>query len=107
MGREKSSLDRMAFANLKLIHHLRVVHVFIYAGSRLLLLLLVSNLILCQGHENYPPYCQNHPGKCQIPLQSLFNRATTVANYNFRLAGEVFYKFVSTVLLAYFHKKPW
>ncbi|KAM7229663.1 hypothetical protein CapIbe_019779, partial [Capra ibex] len=62
-------------------------------GSCLLLLLLVSNLILCQGQENYPPYCQNQPGNCQIPLQSLFNRATTVANYNLRLAGEVFYKF--------------
>ncbi|XP_068850298.1 chorionic somatomammotropin hormone-like [Capricornis sumatraensis] len=62
-------------------------------GSRLLLLLVVSNLILCQGQENYPPYCQNQPGNCQIPLQSLFGRATTVANNNFKLAWEVFNKF--------------
>ncbi|XP_040105814.1 chorionic somatomammotropin hormone-like [Oryx dammah] len=83
----------MAFANLRLIHHLRVVHVLIYAGSHLLLLLVVSNLILCQGQENKPPYCRNQPGPCRIPLQSLFDRATVVANYNSRIAREMFEKF--------------
>ncbi|KAI4552617.1 hypothetical protein MJT46_017268 [Ovis ammon polii x Ovis aries] len=62
-------------------------------GSHLLLLLVVSNLILCQGQAQHPPYCRNQPGKCQIPLQSLFDRATTVANYNSKLAGEMVNRF--------------
>ncbi|XP_069419307.1 chorionic somatomammotropin hormone [Ovis canadensis] len=62
-------------------------------GSRLLLLLVVSNLILCQGQAQHPPYCRNQPGNCQIPLQSLFDRATTVANYNSKLAGEMVNRF--------------
>ena len=106
-GRDEASLDRMAFANLRLTHYLRVAHVFIYAGFCLLLLLVVSNLLLCQGVEDYAPYCKNQPGNCRIPLQSLFERATLVANNNYRLAREIFNEFVSTVLLAYFHKKSW
>ncbi|KAB0356349.1 hypothetical protein FD754_000505 [Muntiacus muntjak] len=82
----------MAFANLRLIHHLKVAHVFIYAGSRLLLLLVVSNPLLCQG-ENYAPYCKNQTGECRIPLQNLFDTATTVASYNYRLAREMFSEF--------------
>ena len=70
-GRDEASLDRMAFANLGLIHHLRVAHVFIYSGSCLLLLLVVSNSLLCQGVVP-ATLCQNPPGKCQMPLQNLF-----------------------------------
>uniref|UniRef100_A0A8B9YQB1 Chorionic somatomammotropin hormone 1 n=1 Tax=Bos mutus grunniens TaxID=30521 RepID=A0A8B9YQB1_BOSMU len=83
----------MAFANPRLTHHLRVAHVFIYAGSCLLLLLVVSNLLLCQGVEDYAPYCKNQPGNCRIPLQSLFERATLVASNNYRLAREMFNEF--------------
>ncbi|XP_061002191.1 chorionic somatomammotropin hormone 1-like [Dama dama] len=61
-------------------------------GSRLLLLLVVSNPLLCQG-EDYAPYCKNQTGECRIPLQNLFDTATTVANYNQRLAREMFDEF--------------
>ncbi|KAM9738796.1 chorionic somatomammotropin hormone 1-like [Dama dama] len=60
--------------------------------SRLLLLLVVSNPLLCQG-EDYAPYCKNQTGECRIPLQNLFDTATTVANYNQRLAREMFDEF--------------
>ncbi|KAB0354914.1 hypothetical protein FD755_022373 [Muntiacus reevesi] len=69
----------MAFANLGLMHHLRVALVFIYSGFCLLLLLVVSNPLLCQG--------------CQMPLQNLFDTATTVANCNYRLTREMFSEF--------------
>nr|XP_005894333.1 PREDICTED: chorionic somatomammotropin hormone 1 isoform X2 [Bos mutus] len=62
-------------------------------GSCLLLLLVVSNLLLCQGVEDYAPYCKNQPGNCRIPLQSLFERATLVASNNYRLAREMFNEF--------------
>uniref|UniRef100_A0A8C6E2B3 Prolactin n=1 Tax=Moschus moschiferus TaxID=68415 RepID=A0A8C6E2B3_MOSMO len=61
--------------------------------SHLFLLLVVSNLPLCQGEEDYAPYCKNQTGPCHIPLQSLFDRATSVANYNYRLAREMFDEF--------------
>ena len=64
-GRDEASLDRMAFANLRLIHHLWVALVFIYAESHLLLLLVVSNLLLCQGVVS-APLCQNPSGKGQM-----------------------------------------
>ncbi|XP_043305926.1 chorionic somatomammotropin hormone 1-like isoform X2 [Cervus elaphus] len=61
-------------------------------GSCLLLLLVVSNPLLCQG-EDYAPYCKNQTGECRIPLQNLFDTATMVANYNRRLAREMFDEF--------------
>ena len=103
-GRDEAFLDRMAFANLGLIHHFWVALVFIYAESRLLLLLVVSNLLLCQGVVS-APLCQNPSGKCQMPLQNLFDTATTVANHNYRLAWEMFSEFISTVLLAW--RRQW
>ncbi|KAB0362232.1 hypothetical protein FD754_006388 [Muntiacus muntjak] len=70
----------MAFANLGLMHHLRVALVFIYSGFCLPLLLVVSNPLLCQG-------------VCQMPLQNLFDTATMVANCNYRLTREMFSEF--------------
>uniref|UniRef100_A0A4W2FHQ4 Prolactin n=1 Tax=Bos indicus x Bos taurus TaxID=30522 RepID=A0A4W2FHQ4_BOBOX len=60
--------------------------------SHLLLLLVVSNLLLCQGVVS-APLCQNPSGKCQMPLQNLFDTATMVANHNYRLAREMFSEF--------------
>ncbi|XP_040105815.1 chorionic somatomammotropin hormone 1-like [Oryx dammah] len=63
-------------------------------GSCLLLLLVVSNLLLCQGVVS-APLCQNPFGKCQMPLQNLFDTATMTANYNYRLAWEMFSEFLN------------
>uniref|UniRef100_A0A4W2C585 Prolactin n=1 Tax=Bos indicus x Bos taurus TaxID=30522 RepID=A0A4W2C585_BOBOX len=46
----------------------------------LLLLLMVSNLLLCQGVVS-APLCQNPSGKCQMPLQSLFDTILVVSSF--------------------------
>ncbi|KAI4560952.1 hypothetical protein MJG53_017581 [Ovis ammon polii x Ovis aries] len=74
-------------------------------GSRLLLLLVVSNLLLCQGVVS-TPVCPNGPGNCQVSLRDLFDRAVMVSHYIHNLSSEMFNEFVSTVFLAYFQKKP-
>nr|XP_014333243.1 PREDICTED: prolactin isoform X3 [Bos mutus] len=61
-------------------------------GSRLLLLLVVSNLLLCQGVVS-TPVCPNGPGNCQVSLRDLFDRAVMVSHYIHDLSSEMFNEF--------------
>uniref|UniRef100_A0A8C2SI42 PROLACTIN protein n=1 Tax=Capra hircus TaxID=9925 RepID=A0A8C2SI42_CAPHI len=61
-------------------------------GSRLLLLLVVSNLLLCQGVVS-TPVCPNGPGNCQVSLRDLFDRAVMVSHYIHNLSSEMFNEF--------------
>ncbi|XP_006072923.3 prolactin-like isoform X1 [Bubalus bubalis] len=62
------------------------------AGSCLLLLLVVSNLLLCQGVVS-TPVCPNGPGNCQVSLRDLFDRAVMVSHYIHDLSSEMFNEF--------------
>ena len=75
-----------------------MVHVFILAGSCLLLLLVMSNLLLCQG--NVCPSCG--PDVFGVPLKFLrktFSRASRLSHDMHNLSTIMFNEFVSTVVV--------
>ncbi|XP_019496034.1 PREDICTED: prolactin isoform X1 [Hipposideros armiger] len=62
------------------------------AGSRLLLLLLVSNLLLCKSVVSLP-VCPSGAANCQVSLQDLFDRAVILSHYIHNLSSEMFNEF--------------
>ncbi|XP_008070267.1 prolactin [Carlito syrichta] len=58
----------------------------------LLLLLLVSNLLLCKSTDSLP-ICPTGAGNCQVSLQDLFDRAVILSHYIHSLASEMFYEY--------------
>ena len=75
-----------------------MVHVFILAGSCLLLLLVLSNLLLCQG--NVCPSCG--PDMFGIPLKFLrrtFSRVSRLSHDMRNLSIAMLNEFVSIVLV--------
>uniref|UniRef100_A0A8B9YW74 Uncharacterized protein n=1 Tax=Bos mutus grunniens TaxID=30521 RepID=A0A8B9YW74_BOSMU len=64
-------------------------------GSRLLLLLVMSNLLLCQG--NFCTFlCPHVDDLCLNSLKDLFTRATNLSHYIYNLSSKMFNEFVST-----------
>uniref|UniRef100_A0A8C0ALN8 Uncharacterized protein n=1 Tax=Bos mutus grunniens TaxID=30521 RepID=A0A8C0ALN8_BOSMU len=63
--------------------------------SRLLLLLVMSNLLLCQG--NFCTFlCPHVDDLCLNSLKDLFTRATNLSHYIYNLSSKMFNEFVST-----------
>uniref|UniRef100_A0A2K5ERH2 Prolactin n=1 Tax=Aotus nancymaae TaxID=37293 RepID=A0A2K5ERH2_AOTNA len=60
------------------------------AGS--LLLLLVSNLLLCQSVTPLP-ICPSGAVRCQVTLRDLFDRAVVLSHYIHNLSSEMFSEF--------------
>ncbi|PNJ09182.1 prolactin isoform X1 [Pongo abelii] len=60
------------------------------AGS--LLLLLVSNLLLCQSVAPLP-ICPGGAARCQVTLRDLFDRAVVLSHYIHNLSSEMFSEF--------------
>nr|AAV63936.1 prolactin [Canis lupus familiaris] len=65
-------------------------------GSHLFLLLVLSNLLLCQGVVSCP-VCPNVPGDCQVSLRDLFDRAVMVSHYIHNLSSEMFNEILKKV----------
>ncbi|KAM6184892.1 prolactin [Rhynchocyon petersi] len=61
-------------------------------GSRLLLLLLLVNLLLCKTVASMPS-CLNRAANCQMSLQDMFDRALYVSNYMHNLSTDMFSEF--------------
>ena len=72
-----------------------MAHVFILGGTCLLLLLVMSNLLLCQG--NLCPSCS--PDTPLISLTDLFIDAAWLSHYFHNLSAIMFKEFVSTVVV--------
>ncbi|XP_006909293.1 prolactin isoform X1 [Pteropus alecto] len=62
------------------------------AGSLLLLLLLVSNLLLCKSVDSLP-ICSSGAVNCQVSLRDLFDRAVVLSHYIHNLSSEMFNEF--------------
>ncbi|XP_016007350.1 prolactin isoform X1 [Rousettus aegyptiacus] len=62
------------------------------AGSLLLLLLLVSNLLLCKSVDSLP-ICAGGAVNCQVSLRDLFERAVILSHYIHNLSSEMFNEF--------------
>ncbi|XP_007950297.1 prolactin [Orycteropus afer afer] len=61
-------------------------------GSLWLLLLVVSNLLLCKSVASVP-ICSNGTVNCQMSLQDLFDRAVVLSHYIHNLSTEMFFEF--------------
>uniref|UniRef100_M3Y0F7 Prolactin n=1 Tax=Mustela putorius furo TaxID=9669 RepID=M3Y0F7_MUSPF len=61
-------------------------------GSLLPLLLLVSDLLLCQGVTSLP-ICPTGAVNCQVSLRDLFDRAVILSHYIHNLSSEMFNEF--------------
>ncbi|XP_007525213.1 prolactin [Erinaceus europaeus] len=61
-------------------------------GSHLLLLLLVSNLLLCKSAASLP-ICPNGAVNCHVSLRELFDRAVILSHYIHNLSSEMFSEF--------------
>ena len=75
-----------------------MAHVFILAGSCLLLLLVLSDVLLCQG--NVCPFCC--PDMFGIPLKFLrkaFSHVSRLSHDMHNLSTIMFNEFVSTVMV--------
>ena len=86
------------FDNLRGLDHLRMAHVFILGVSCLLLVLAMSNLLLCQG--NVCPSCG--PDVFGVPLKFLrktFSRVSNLSHDMHNLSTLMFNEFVSTVVV--------
>ncbi|KAI2540998.1 prolactin [Homo sapiens] len=57
-----------------------------------LLLLLVSNLLLCQSVAPLP-ICPGGAARCQVTLRDLFDRAVVLSHYIHNLSSEMFSEF--------------
>ncbi|XP_066121010.1 prolactin isoform X1 [Saccopteryx bilineata] len=62
------------------------------AGPLLLLLLLVSNLLLCRSVDSLP-VCPSGAVSCEVPLRDLFDRAVVLSHYIHNLSSEMFTEF--------------
>ena len=86
------------FDNLRGLDYLRMAHVFILAVSCLLLLLVMSNLLLCQGDVCLSCYTDVF----DIPLKSLtdlFVNASRLSHDMSNLSTMMFNEFVSTMVV--------
>ncbi|XP_003416493.1 prolactin [Loxodonta africana] len=61
-------------------------------GSFLLLLLLVSNLLLCKSVASIP-VCPRGSVRCQVSLPDLFDRAVMLSHYIHSLSSDMFHEF--------------
>ncbi|KAF6345434.1 prolactin [Rhinolophus ferrumequinum] len=61
-------------------------------GSLPLLLLLVSNLLLCKSVASLP-VCPSGAANCQVSLRDLFDRAVILSHYIHNLSSEMFNEF--------------
>ena len=75
-----------------------MAHVFILGGTCLLLLLVMSNLLLCQGYP-CPDLCPDGDELCRATLRDLFTRATILSNDMYNHSVKMFDEFVSTVVV--------
>ncbi|XP_036987168.2 prolactin [Artibeus jamaicensis] len=62
------------------------------AGSFLLLLLLLSNLLLCRSVDSLP-ICPSGAVNCKVSLRDLFDRAVVLSHYIHSLSSEMFSEF--------------
>ncbi|KAM5321932.1 prolactin isoform 1-T1 [Glossophaga mutica] len=62
------------------------------AGSFLLLLLLLSNLLLCRSVDSLP-ICPSGAVNCEVSLRDLFDRAVILSHYIHNLSSEMFSEF--------------
>ena len=83
--------------NLRWLDHLRMAHVFILAGSCLLLLLVMSDVLLCQG--DFCWLCGRYLFGVRLKsLRETFSRASRLSHDMHNLSTIMFNQIVSTVV---------
>ncbi|XP_039722511.1 prolactin [Pteropus medius] len=85
---ENMTSVNFTFKELSLIFH----DIESTKGSLLLLLLLVSNLLLCKSVDSLP-ICSSGAVNCQVSLRDLFDRAVVLSHYIHNLSSEMFNEF--------------